>query len=384
MSDINITGGEKRTTNNLGVIKTSRLRSIDTLRGFDMFWIMGADSLIRIMAENSQSSFWKALAAQMEHPYWNGFTFYDLIFPLFMFLSGISSPFSIDTQLRKGITKNQVLFKVVKRGLILILLGMIYNNGGLLLKPLEDVRFPSVLGKIGAAYMFANIIYLYASRQGRVIWFWALLIGYWLMLSFTSAPGYPPGDLSEKGNFMSYFDRTFLPGKLSRGIHDTSGFLCTITGVATTLLGVIAGSYLKSSKLPPARKAYWFAVAGASLIILSFLWGWYFPINKNLWSSPFVLLTGGLSLLLFSLFYYVIDVKAVNKWTFFFSVIGMNSIFIYLSPKFIHYSYAAGGLTAWFSGLFGNYQNAVHLIFTIAVQWLVLYIMYKRKIFLKV
>ena len=370
----------KNITNGL---KSTRLRSLDALRGFDMFWIMGAGDFITTMAGIKKTAFWQGLATQFEHPYWNGFTFWDLIFPLFMFLSGVSSPLSIDKQMSKGVSKNKILYKVIKRGVILILLGMFYNNG-FTIRPLEDFRFPSVLGKIGASYMIANIIYLYSKEKTQVIWFWALLFGYWAILSFTSAPGFPIGDLSEKGNFMSYFDRTFLPGKLSRGIHDTSGLFCTITGVATTLSGILAGNFLKRNDISQDRKAYWFAVAGAACIILAFAWDVLFPINKNLWSSSFVMLTSGLSLLLFALFYYVIDVRGYSKWAFFFTVIGMNSIFIYLSPRLINYSYMAGGITSWFSELFGIYKPAVHLIFVISVQWLVLYLMYKKNIFIRV
>ncbi len=361
----------------------NRLQSVDALRGFDMFWIMGAGDFITTMSGIQKTDFWTKLATQFDHPYWNGFTFWDLIFPLFMFLSGISSVFSIDNQLKKGSSRNQILARVIKRGVILILLG-IFNNNGLNISPLADIRFPSVLGKIGLSYIFANIIYLYAKEKAQIIWFWSLLIGYWCLLKFTSAPGFPMGDLTEAGNFMSYFDRTFLPGKLSRGIHDTCGLLCTITGIATTLSGILTGNFLKKENLSPAGKAGRFAMAGVIAMAMALIWNFNFPINKNLWSSPFVLLTTGLSLLLFALFYFLIDVKGYNKWTFFFRVIGMNSIFIYISPKIIHYGYFSSGLFGWVSDLFGIYQPAVSLLFVIITEWLVLYFMYRKNIFIRV
>ena len=364
--------------------KKSRLKSIDALRGFDMFWIMGIGSAIFQIAEIQNTPFWSALALQFEHPYWNGFTFWDLIFPLFMFLSGLSSPFSVNNQLKKGRSKQQILWKVVKRGMILVLLGIIYNAQGLVLKPLDEYRYASVLGKIGLSYIFANIIYLYAKPKGQIIWYWALLIGYWLLLKFTSAPGYPMGDLTEPGNFMSYFDRNVLPGKLSRGIHDTVGLLCTVTGVATTLLGVITGDFLRKHPMKPSKKAQWFAIAGAGLILLALVWNIDFPINKNLWSSSFTVLTGGISLLLFALFYFIIDVKGYDKWTFFFRVIGMNSIFIYISPVFISYSYTANKLFGSIGALFGVYEAPVMRLFAVVVAWLVLYFLYKKNVFLKI
>lgn len=362
----------------------SRLRSVDALRGFDMFWIMGIGAVIVQIAAIEQTPFWNKLALQFEHPYWDGFTLWDMIFPLFMFLSGISSPFSIDKQLQKGRSKEQILWKVVKRGLILILLGIIYNTKGIELRPLAEYRYMSVLGKIGISYIFANIIYLYSKPKAHVLWYWLLLVGYWLLLKFTSAPGYPPGDLSEAGNFASYFDRSVLPGKLSRGIHDTVGLLCTITGISTTLLGIITGNFLKRHPMQPIKKVMWFCITGTGLILLAFLWNLDFPINKNMWSSPFTLLTGGISLLLFALFYYVIDIKGYYKWSFFFRVIGMNSIFIYISPIFINYSYMSKGVFRWIGQLAGPYEAPVMGICTVLISWLVLYFLYKKKIFIKV
>lgn len=361
-----------------------RLRSIDALRGFDMFWIMGIGSIIVHIAVIEKTPFWIELAAQFEHPYWDGFTLWDMVFPLFMFLSGMSSPFSIDKQLKNGRSREQILWKIIKRGLILVLLGIIYNVQGIELRPLSEYRYASVLGKIGASYVFANIIYLYARPKARITWYWLLLIGYWLLLKFTSAPGYPPGDLSEAGNFASYFDRIVLPGKLSRGIHDTVGMLCTITGVSTTLLGVITGSFLKKHPMVPIKKVQWFCIAGVGLILLGLLWNLDFPINKNLWSSSFTVLTGGISLLLFALFYYIIDIKGYYKWSFFFRVIGMNSIFIYISPIFINYSYIANAAFRWMGQLSGVYQAPVMGVCTVLVSWLVLYFMYRKNIFIKV
>lgn len=363
---------------------TVRLRSIDALRGFDMFWIMGIGSVIVHIAAIEETPFWTSLAAQFEHPYWNGFTLWDMIFPLFMFLSGLSSPYSIDKQLASGRSKKQILCKVVKRGLVLILLGIIYNTKGIELRPFAEYRYASVLGKIGVSYVFANIIYLYAKPKARIIWYWALLIGYWLLLKFTSAPGYPPGNLTEEGNFASYFDRIVLPGVLSRGIHDTVGLLCTITGVSTTLLGVITGSFLKKHSMTPIKKAGWFCIVGVGLILLGLLWNLDFPINKNLWSSSYTVLTGGISLLLFALFYYIIDIKGYYKWSFFFRVIGMNSIFIYISPIFINYSSIANAALRWVGQLSGVYQRPVMGVCTVLVAWLALYIMYKKKVFIKV
>lgn len=364
---------------------SKRLYSLDALRGFDMFWIMGAEEIFHSMAKATNSPFWNTLAEQFTHPAWNGFHFYDLIFPLFLFIAGVATPYSVGRELEKGKTRQQMLFRVIKRGLILVLLGIVYNNG-LKILPLSQIRFASVLGRIGLAYMFANIIYIYTKKDiTRIIWFWGILIGYWLLLKFTSAPGFAAGDLTMQGNFASYVDRMFLPGRLYLGIHDPEGIMSTIPAISTGLLGILTGGLIKNSPLQPAKKALRMAVIGIIFIALALLWNLDFPINKNLWTSSFVLNVGGISLLLLALFYYIIDVKGHQKWAFYFKVIGMNSILIYMSGGFIDWAYSTNSFFQWLGQLIGDPFNAVALaICYVMIKWCFLYFMYKKKIFLRV
>ena len=363
---------------------SQRLYSLDALRGFDMLWIMGLGFMIEDYSTGKSSSFWIFLYSQVTHKVWDGFSSWDLIFPLFMFLAGVSTPLSMDRALEKGKSKKELLWKVIKRGLILILLGMIEENG-LQIHPLSQIRFPSVLGKIGASYMLACMIYLYADKKMQWVWFSSLIIGYWLLLKFTSAPGFPMGDLTEPGNFMSYFDRSVLPGRLSRGIHDTVGLLCTVTGVCTVLMGIFAGTFLKNVKYNQVNKVKWLVLGGIISILLARLWNLDFPYNKNLWSSSFVLLTGGISSLLLALFYYIIDVKGWQRWSFPFRVIGMNSILAYMTPVFIDWTFTSTSLFRWLQQLIGEPNGIIAIrIGAIILQWLFLYFLYKKKIFMKV
>ncbi|MDQ6902130.1 MAG: DUF5009 domain-containing protein [Bacteroidota bacterium] len=361
-----------------------RLYSLDALRGFDMFWIMGAEDIFHGLSKSTGSPFWGAIANQFTHPAWNGFHFYDLIFPLFLFISGVATPYSVGRELEKGKSRQQVLIRVVKRSLILVILGVIYNNG-LQIRPLADIRFGSVLGRIGLAYMFANIIYLYAKNVSQIIWFCALLVGYWLLLKFNAAPGFPKGDLTMEGNFASYLDRSILPGRLYLKIHDPEGLISTIPAICTGLLGIFAGKLLKNSALKQSTKVLRLAVAGIIFIILAQIWNLDFPINKNLWTSSFVLNVGGISLLLLALFYYIIDVLGHQKWAFFFKVIGMNSILIYMSGRFINWNYSTNGFFQWVGQLVGNPFGIVFMAcLFVLVKWAFLYLMYKKKIFLRV
>lgn len=362
----------------------TRLFSLDALRGFDMFWIMGGEEIFHGMAKATGSPFWGAIANQFTHPDWNGFHLYDLIFPLFLFMAGVSTPFSVGRELEKGKTRQQLLLRVIKRAFILVLLGLVVNNG-LKIMPVSEIRFPSVLGRIGIAYMFANIIYLYSTERWQMFWFCFFIIGYWLLLKFTSAPGFPMGDLTMKGNFASYVDRSILPGRLYLGIHDPEGLFSTIPAISTGILGILTGLLLKKGGIAQMRKVATMAVVGVIFLILAQIWNLDFPINKNLWTSSFVLHVGGLSLLLMALFYYIIDVKGYQKWAFYFRVIGMNSILIYISGHFIKWSYTTEGFFGWIGQLVGDpYNIVVMAICFVMVKWAFLYYLYTKKTFLRV
>ena len=363
---------------------SQRLYSLDALRGFDMFWIMGGEDFFHELAKttNHPTAVW--IATQLTHMTWNGFRFYDLIFPLFLFISGVSTPYSVGREIEKNVENRTILLRIIKRGLILVLLGIVYNNG-LQLKELSQIRFPSVLGRIGLAYMFACIIYLYASPKFQYVWFGGILIGYWLILNFSSAPGFAAGDLTMVGNFASWFDRSVLPGRLHLKIHDPEGLFSTLPAICTGLLGIFAGDFLKNSSAQKTKKTALLALVGVICLIAGGLWNIVFPINKNLWTSSFMLCAGGCSLLLLAIFYYIIDVLEYKRWAFFFTIIGLNSILIYLSDKFIDWYFTAEKLFRWFGQLCGeHYYELAIIVGVVLVKWLFLLFMYRKKIFLRV
>jgi predicted acyltransferase len=277
-----------------------------------MFWIMGAEEIVHNLAKATGSPIWEAAANQLTHPEWNGFHLYDLIFPLFLFLAGVATPYSVGRELEQGKPKQQLLLRVIRRGLVLVLLGIIYNNG-LEFRPLADIRFPSVLGRIGLAYMFANIIYLFAKERAQMIWFAAILIGYWMLLAFCSAPGFAAGDLTMEGNIVSYLDRSIMPGRLYLKIHDPEGLVSTIPAIATGLLGILTGNFLKNGKMDPSKKSLSMAVLGFIFIAIAHLWNLVLPFNKNLWTSSFAMNVGGYSLILLSVFYLPLFLSSASK-----------------------------------------------------------------------
>ena len=363
----------------------NRLFSLDALRGFDMFWIMGAEEIVHALSKATGSSFFGGFANQLTHPAWNGFHLYDLIFPLFLFIAGVATPYSVGREIELGKTNSQVMLRVAKRAFILVLLGLVVNNG-LEIRPIAEIRFGSVLGRIGLAYMFANFIYINTKKQStQMIWFAGIILSYYLLLKYTAAPGFPLGDLSQAGNFASYLDRSILPGKLYLGNHDPEGLISTLPAISTGLLGIIVGNYLKNDLASGTKKSIILLFLGTLFIGIAFIWDMDFPINKNLWSSSFVMIVGGLSMILLSLFYYIIDVKGYKNWAFFFKVIGMNSILIYVSGHFINWEYSTNGLFHWVGQLISEPYNAVVLAtLYVGVKWLFLYFIYQKKVFLKV
>ena len=368
--------------------KSERLLSLDALRGFDLFWIVGGHGILVALFKLTEWGWLGAIDAQLKHVDWNGFQAYDLIFPLFLFMAGVSTPYSLTRRLTEG-ARGEVIRKVIQRGLILVLLGIIYNNG-LQWKGLENMRFGSVLGRIGLAGMFAQLIFAFNFETPKRLWVWlaGILLGYWAIMSFGHAPGFAAGDLSMEGNFASYVDRLLLPGKLHKKIHDPEGLLAMIPAIGNALLGILAGLWLRRSAEEASgdRKAAGLAVAGVVLLAVGGLWSFVFPLNKNLWTSSFVLWTCGWGSLLLSFFYWTIDVRGwLRGFGAFFAVIGMNSVLIYLSGKFINYDYTArflfGGLAVAVPPAVGTLVISLGVF---AVEWSLFWFLKRQKVFLKV
>lgn len=368
--------------------KSERLLSLDALRGFDLFWIIGGHAIVLALHLLTGWGWVGALGDQLRHVPWHGFSPYDLIFPLFLFLAGVSTPYSLSRRLAEG-ARGEVCRRVVVRGLVLVLLGIIYNNG-LQWKGLDAMRFGSVLGRIGLACMVAQLIFVFNHARPQRLWGWlaGILIGYWALLRFGHAPGFPAGDLTMEGNFASYVDRLLMPGKLYKGVHDPEGLLATLPAAGNALLGILAGLWLRRPReeVTGDRKAALLAGAGLALLAVGAVWDVGFPINKNLWTSSFVLWTGGWAVLLLALFYWVLDVRGwARSAGGFFAVIGMNSVFIYMAGRFISFSYTAEALFGGVAKLLPpSAQPLVLAIGLFTVEWVLLWFMKRQNLFLRV
>ncbi len=365
---------------------SKRLASLDALRGFDMFFIMGGASLIAaICALWPESGFAQWLSSQMGHVEWEGLRHHDTIFPLFLFIAGIAFPFSLAKQIERGKTHSQIVKKVLFRGLMLVILGMIYN--GMLKLDFAHLRFPSVLARIGLAWMCGALIFMHTKTRTR-IWITAvLLIGYYLIAGFVHAPDSDPSVSiwSVDGSFICYVDRLLMPNHIYQPNYDPEGIMGIISATGTALLGMFTGEWVKREDVSGTKKTLYMVFAGIALLIIGLLWSLVYPVNKALWSSTFVVLVASYSVLIFALFYWIIDVKGWKNWILFFTVIGMNSITIYVGQSFINFRYTAdkvfGGLVKLFPE---NIQPILSGAAFIAICWLFLYFLYKKKVFLKV
>jgi predicted acyltransferase len=363
---------------------SERLLSIDALRGFDMFWIIGGDKLGRMLAALSHSETARLVDEQLEHVPWEGFHFYDLIFPLFLFLVGVVLPFSIEKSRDRG--RWGVFWRIARRTALLFALGLLYNR--ILEFHWENFRWAGVLQRIALCYGIAALIAWKTPTKGIVALLVAILLGYWALLANVAAPGGKPGDYSIAGNLAGWVDRQYLPGRLFYGHGDNEGLLSTIPAVGTALLGVLAGRWLRSGR-SPWEKVAGLAIWGAAALVVGAAWGLRFPIIKILWTSSYVLVAGGLSLLLLAVFYAVVDVLRFRRWAFFFAVIGANAITIYIAPKFLNFDYFARFFLGGVYRLAGQsispgFQQVLEVAGVLAAEWLFLLYLYRNRIFLRV
>ena len=384
--------------------KSKRLMSLDALRGADMLCIMGGSSLVvALCALFGAKDCW--LATQMTHVAWHGFRHHDTIFPLFLFLAGVSWPYSLAGQQARGRSTAAIVRKILVRMVLLIILG--FASSTFFAFDFANVRYAQVLGHIGIGWAVAALLALFvrsvAVRMGVLA---LILVGYWALLAFVPAPdaaallastdpavakkvasyaAYGTDGFSFVGNLVGWVDRQILPGKMHELVFDPEGILSSIPAVATAMLGVFSGELLRRTDVSGNRKTLVLLGAGVACTVAFLVWEPWCPINKKLWSSTFVLAAGAYSFAVLALFYWIVDVKGWRRWTFFFRVIGMNAITIYLLMRFVQFRAISKFFFSGVAGLGnGDWSNVALCAGQIAIEWLLLLYLYRKDTFLKV
>lgn len=363
-----------------------RILSVDALRGFDMLWIMNGKylflSLLAAWYRPQQTPGW--LMTTMEHTRWGGFSFWDLIMPLFLFLVGVAMPFSFDKQIERGAPTRAIHRRMAVRFIVLWVLGMVVQ-GNLLTLDLSKIKlFSNVLQCIACGYVLTGLVMLHVPRRIQPWITAALLVGYWVVMTFIPTPGLGAGVLEDGRNLAASID-TLIMGRFAAGHHTYILTIATFT--ATVMLGMHAGRLLQSSRTE-FRKLLWLLAAGVGGLALGWVWGLWFPINKPLWTSSMVLWSGGWCFLLLALFYGVIDVLRWRAWALPLVVIGANPLLAYVLSHLFMKEIDGMGLVI-FGGLRSmvepcGWAPVVRTAASVVILWGFLGFLFRKKIFWRV
>jgi len=369
-----------------------RLMSIDALRGFDMFWIIGGWYIFDGLHKALNNPTTACIMKQLTHAEWEGFTFEDIIMPLFLFIVGVVMPFSFSKRLDRGDSKRKLYFHIVLRSVVLFVLGMVAQGELLALDPAKLKIYCNTLQAIAVGYLISAFIILNMRVRWQTVTTLFLLLLFWALMMLVPFPGRVADRLDQNANLAAFIDHAILR-QYDDGLNYT-WILSSITFACTVMLGVMAGHVLRWQVARPGRAFVLFALGIACLAIGSLWGGWFFgigefyfglfPIVKRLWTSSFVLFAGGLSYLLLALFYLVIDVWGFKKWAFPLVVIGTNAIFVYMATHLWDFRDIAGVFVRSLDRFVGPWPDFIHAITGFALVWLILLYMHRKKTFIKV
>jgi predicted acyltransferase len=362
---------------------SGRLVCIDALRGFDMFLIIGADHVLRSLAANSHNRLMQMLGTQFEHVAWDGCHLYDLIFPVFLFVIGVSMPFSFSKRLARGDSKASIYGHIFRRVAVLVVLGGVINGHLLSFNVHQFTASYSVLMVLALGYMVASLILLNLNLRGQIITTIALLVVYWALMDYVPVPGHVVGVYKPGLNLGDWLNN-FVLGRLQGPWHN-GWILQSMTNGATAMLGVFAG-YLLRSRKPDSQKLLWLLGLAVACLVSGWVWSFWFPIIKNRWTSTYVLWAGGWSYLALALFYWIIDVRRYRTWAFPFIVVGMNAIVAYMAWGVFGRSFRlmADTLVGGLRQYTGTWYDAIGWFVAMAILWFGLYCLYRTRTIIRI
>lgn len=379
-------------TNTVNLSK--RLLSLDVFRGITIAGM--------ILVNNPGT--WSAVYPPLRHAEWHGCTPTDLIFPFFLFIVGVAIPFALGKRIQKGEDHSKIILHIIRRSAILFLLGLILASFPFGLFghnfDISTLRIPGVLQRIAVVYLVAAILFLKTNLKTQIYIGGTVLLIYWVIMTFIPVPGVGYANLEPTTNFAAWLDSTVLGGHLwsASKVWDPEGILSTFPAVVTSIMGMITGWWLKQDK-DKTTKTVWMFIMGSICMTLGYIWNGWFPINKSLWTSSYVLYTGGLALLFLGFCYWFIDVRNSRWWIKPFQVYGLNAIAVFflsgLVGRLMYYiKISSGGTTTdlqtyLFNNLFLSWLDPINaslawaLVFILVLLGL-MWILYAKKIFIKV
>jgi predicted acyltransferase len=385
---IGMTDGKTQDKGSAGPAGAGRLESLDVFRGA---------TIAAMMLVNNPGT-WDAVYPQLRHAEWNGWTFTDLVFPFFLWIVGVAMTLSFARRVARGESKSGLMLHALRRSLILFALGLFLSSF-----PYFDIsmlRIPGVLQRIAVCYLCATVIFLNTRIRGQILWTGGLLAVYWMAMKWIPIPGFGAGILEKNGNFAQYVDSLLLKGHMWAATRtwDPEGIVSTIPAIGTTLLGILTGHILRA-RWSPAEKTAWMYTMGSSLALAGLTAGIWLPINKNLWTSSYTLFMAGMATTTFAFCYWINDVKGYRRWSRPFAVYGMNAIAVYFlagilarTTMTIKVPLADGTVSlrdyiyAKIFAPLASPMNAsmLHGIAFVLLMYLVAYLMYRRKWFVKI
>jgi predicted acyltransferase len=369
-------------------IPSARLASLDILRGFDLFMLVFFQPVFVAFARHwSETPVFSFLLKQFNHIPWVGFSAWDLVMPLFLFMVGTAMPFSFEKYLANP-DKWAIYRKITKRFVILFILGAVVQGNLLSLDPLRLRLYSNTLQAIAVGYLISAILLLHLSRKGQFVVTFLLLAGYWALLTFL-------GDFTPDGNFAEAVDRAIL-GRFRDGVSyaedgswsfsDSYRYTWVLTSMVfgvTTMMGVFAGQIMKYGK-DKKKNCQLLFVIGVVLLLSAWLLSFQTPIIKRIWSASMTLWSGGLCYLLMALFYYVVDYKGCSKGLNWLKIYGMNSIVAYTLGMVVNFRSVAHSLLWGLEQYTGDYYAAILTFANFLILFFILRLMFKQQIFVKI
>lgn len=362
-------------------MENQRLLSLDAFRGF---------TIAAMILVNNPGS-WEHVYPPLLHAKWNGLTPTDLIFPFFLFIVGISIVLAYTKRLQQGISKKKLVRKIIFRSFKIFIVGVLLSI--IMNLNFTEIRYAGVLQRIAIVFLVCSVFFLFSNWKTQAVVGAGLLLFYWMSMALVPTPGYETAMLEPGINLAAWIDNILLPGQMWQGTWDPEGLYSTLPAIATGISGMLVGKLLLI-KMPRERKVIWLFTLGFAVAILGFMWSWIFPLNKNLWTSSYVLLTSGLATMVFASMYFLIDMLGHKKFAWVGIVFGANAISIYVLADLLTFIfYSSGVVGVSLNELFINSINSIGFslkfasflfaLIYIGINFIPAYFLYKKKIFIK-